>query len=265
MNKMYNIRPQALKAANPPLRGRRGGGSLWFISLMCLFMTSCGLFDVDEIGVETAMEMQLPQDTFYVMVGDTFAINPVFTPDTVNITDLYFMPVNNDVVAVRGVNKLEAVGEGGTKIYITSVSARIQDSCMVYVGPRWETATRVWPYETVFYAHVTVDGRPLTEDMEVAAFVGNECRAIGRPMASQGISYICLRVGSTILYDETEDDWIGGEDDEYDADDVDDNYLPQINFRCYDHAHRILYTTSTHAFFDGEAHGSLSDLFEIKF
>ncbi len=230
-------------------------------------LTSCGLldFDVDEYGVVTATEMHLEQDTFYVMRGDIFSLNPVFTPDTINITDLFLLPANSEVVAVRGGDMLEAVGEGGTQVYITSVSARIQDTCMVYVSAPWLTEERVWPYETVFYANVTVDGKPLTEDMEVAAFVGNECRALGHSMTSLGITYFRFRVGSDILYD---DDWEDGysEEGEYDAEGLDGGaYRPQINFRCYDRAHRMLYTTSTHAFFDGESHGTLSDLFEINF
>ncbi len=229
-------------------------------------LTSCGLldFDVDEFGAETATEMRIGQDTIYVMVGDTFSLNPVFTPDTVNITDLYILPVEQDVVAVRGSDKLEAVGEGGTKLYIVSVSARIQDSCMVYVSAPWLERESVWPYETIFYAHVTVDGQPLTEDMELAAFVGGDCRALGQLKAAHGISYWQFRVGSDILY--TDDDWDDDEEeDEYDAEGVAESYRPQINFRCYDRTHRKLYTTSTHAFFDGETHGTLSELFEINF
>ena len=143
--------------------------------------------------------------------------------------------------------------------------ARLLDSCMVYVSAPWDIRLRVWPYETVFYTHVTVNGQPLTEDMEVAAFVGNECRALGQAMTSQGISYIRFRVGSDILYD---DDWDDGysEEGEYDAENLDnDSYRPRINFRCYDRRHRILYTTATYGTFDGEAHGTLSELFEIKF
>ena len=231
-------------------------------------LTSCGLldFDVDEFGAETATEMRIGQDTIYVMVGDTFSLNPVFTPDTVNITDLYILPVEQDVVAVRGSDKLEAIGEGGTKLYIVSVSARIQDSCMVYVGARWDIANKVWPYETVFYAHVTVDGQPPTEDMEVSAFVGNECRGIGQLKSAHGISYWQFRVGSDILYDNALhiDDGLGEDDDEEEDNDSDEQYT-NIYFRCYDRTHRKLYTTATHGTFDGETHGTLSELFEIAF
>lgn len=248
---------------SPPLKGGPG----WvFCLLLCLPMTSCEFFELDEVGAETATKMSLEQDTLFVMVGDTFSLNPVFTPDTVNINDLYFLPADSGVLAVRGVDKLEAVGEGGTKLYITSVSARLLDSCMVYVVPRWEVEKRLWPYETVFYANVTFGGASLSEDMLVAAFVGNECRGLGQKMEYAGIPYYRFRVGSDQLYDENEE-WDDYEEEgEYDADDIDDDgYLPRINFRCYDRSHRMLYTTSTYSVFDGEAHGSLSDLFEIKF
>ncbi len=230
-------------------------------------LTSCGLlnYDVDEEGVTTPASMSVP-DTIYVMCGDTFSLNPVFSPDTINIKDIFILPENSEVVAVRGSDKLEAVGEGATKIYIVSVSARIQDSCMVYVSTPWEPRLSVWPYETVFYAHVTVGGQPLAEGMEVAAFVGGECRAIGQVMTSLGITYTRFRVGSDILY--TDDYWDDDEDD--DEDDGEgttgqESTLPIINFRCYDRPHRRLYTTATYGVFDGEAHGSLSELFEIAF
>ena len=270
---MYNIRPQTLKTTTPPFRGRWGEKSFWFLCIMCLFMTSCEFFDIDEVGAETAMEMRLPQYTLYVMVGDTFSLNPIFAPDTVNITDLFFLPVYSDVVAVRGVDKLEAVGEGGTKIYITSVSARIQDSCMVYVSAPWVPEHRVWPYETVFYAHVTVAGQPPTENMEVGAFVGNECRAIGQMRSSLGVNYWRFRVGSTFVFGNSELNWDDIDDmdeEETDEDDDEDDeegyiYRERITFRCYDRLNKRLYICPTRVDFDGEAHGSLSDLYVINF
>ena len=236
-------------------------------------LTSCGLldFDVDEFGAETATEMRIGQDTIYVMVGDTFSLNPVFTPDTVNITDLYILPVEQDVVAVRGSDKLEAVGEGGTKLYIVSVSARIQDSCMVYVGARWDIANKVWPYETIFYAHVTVDGQPPTEDMEVSAFVGNECRGIGQLKSAHGISYWQFRVGSTFVFGNSNINWDDiddmDEDEDIDEDEDEEGYIyrERITFRCYDRVKRILYICPIRTDFDGETHGTLSELFEINF
>ncbi len=239
------------------------------LAVVAVQLASCGLldFDVDETGVLTPTEMYLEQDTFYVMRGETFSLHPVFTPDTVNITDLYMLPMHNDIVTVCGADKLEAIGEGSTKIYIISVSARIQDSCMVFVSAPWLKEERVWPYETVFYANVTLNGEPLPEGMEVAAFVGNECRGKGVKKSAYGINYWQFRVGSDILYDDNSD-WDDGycEDDEYDAEDIGDGpYRPQINFRVYDQTHHKLYTTAIHAFFDGETHGTLSELFEINF
>ena len=249
-----------------PFLGRGlGVGSLF---LLCSLITSCEFFDIDEIGVETAAKITLSQDTIYVMQGDTFSINPVFMPDTINITDLFLLPERGDVVEVCGVDKMAAVGEGGTKVYITSVSARILDSCMVYVSPRWEVEQRVWPYETVFYANVTLDGKPLTEDMEVAAFIGSKCRAVGQLKMAHGISYLQLRVGSDwYLIDDSDINWDDGEEGEYDAEGLtgDNQRRPVIRFRCYDHAHRWLYTTSQYEIFDGETHGTLSDLYEIAF
>ena len=231
--------------------------------LLCSLMTSCEFFDIDEEGMGIATEMTLDHDTIYVMQGDTFSIKPTFTPDDLEVADLFFLPVHDDVVAVRG-DYLEAVGTGATQICYGSISASIIDTCMVYVMAPWTQRWRTWPYETVFYAHVTVGGQPLTEDMELAAFVGDECRATGVQKSAYDISFWQLRVGTDKLYNE--DDWgDDGEDDEYDAENVGNNYLPHINFRCYDHRHHRLYTTSVNCTFDGETHGTLSNLFEIAF
>ena len=273
----------------------KGGPGWVFCLLLCLPMTSCEFFELDEVGAETATKMSLEQDTLFVMVGDTFSLNPVFTPDTVNITDLFFMPEDSDVVAIRGVDKLEAVSEGGTKLYVTSVSARLLDSCMVYVFPRWETTKRIWPYETVFYARVTFDGKSLPEGMLVAAFVGNECRAFGQQREAHGVPYTVFRVGSDLLYDDSsgpidiDPSWEGEddeededeEDEEYDDPNWDENYdapfhrveedeeetsnLPVITFRCYDQRRHRFYKAPVRTPFDGEAHGSISELFEINF
>ncbi len=259
--------------------------------LASLMMVSCEFFEIDEVGVEAAAKMHLPQDTIYVMHGDTFSLNPVFDPDTININDLFILPANNNVVAVCGGDKLEAVGVGGTKLYITSVSARIVDSCMVYVTESWDVERRVWPYETVFYANVTFDGQPLPDNMDVAAFVNGQCRAIGVKKQYAGISMTLLRVGSNFFYgnetnwdnagdvvaevdEEGFDDEEGGgeeetvEDEEgIGSDDEEDPYIyrERITFMCYDHTLRQLYVCPTRVVFDGETHGTPSNLYQIAF
>ena len=176
--------------------------------LLSVQMVSCGLldFDVDDELVQTATEMMLNYDTAYAMRGDTLLINPVFKPDSVNIRDLYMRSSNSEVLSVKG-NRIEAVGAGYATLYIESVSAHLSGSIVVYVMEPWVASTQVYPYETVFYTDVTVDGKPLTDDMVVAAFVGNECRAIGKAQTFHGIPMVQFRVGSEELYTEVDSIW----------------------------------------------------------
>jgi len=235
--------------------------------LICLFMASCDFFDLDEVGAEAAVEMHLDYDTLYMMRGDTFSITPRFIPDTVNITDLYIMPVANNIVAIHG-NQFEALNEGATQLYFMSVSARLKDSCMVYVSAPWEISDYNYPYETVFYANVTVKGQPMTEGMQVAAFVGKECRAIGVEKEYLGIQMVQFRVGSEYLSGNTNLNWDDFDDYEDDSETDDDTgyvYRERITFRLYDPVRHWIYTCRQREDFDNETHGTLSDLYDIKF
>jgi len=265
-----------------------------FARLVCCLaltmqITSCGLldFELDEEAVQTATEMLLNYDTVYVMRGDTFTIDPVFNPDTVNIKDLYIRSTNEDVVKVKA-NRVEAVGEGHCKLYIESVSARLKDSCVVFVMIPWEASAKYYPYETVFYSQVTVNGKALGPDMVVGAFVGSECRALGKAYTFNNIPLFIFRVGSMSLYegggtkwdvdDSPDPDAEIDEEGEGDEEMEDDDEVPEpdqggeaqvyterIVFRCYDKRGRILYICPTPADFDGESHGTLSNLYQIKF
>ena len=200
--------------------------------LLCILlsaqMVSCGLldFDVDDELVQTATEMMLNYDTAYAVRGDTLVINPVFKPDSINIKDLYMRSSNTDVLSVSG-NRIEAVGTGHATLYIESVSAHLSGSIVVYVMEPWVADTQVYPYETVFYTDVTVDGKRLTEDMAqsmtVAAFVGDECRAIGQLQTFHGIPMVQFRVGSEELYTGRDSIWtVDPGEEEEEAIDVDD-------------------------------------------
>lgn len=268
--------------------------------LLCILlsaqMASCGLldFDVDDELAQVAAEMMLNYDTAYAMRGDTLVINPVFKPDSINIKDLFMRSSDSNVLSVSG-NRIEAVGVGHATLSIESVSAHLSGSIVVYVMEPWVASTQVYPYETVFYTDVTVDGKPLTDDMVVAAFVGNECRAIGKAQTFHGIPMVQFRVGSEELYTEVDSVWTvdpgeeeeeemdTGEDEEDDEeldedeeDDEDDEIVPdtghwvyiyhdQISFRCYDGRRHILYTLPIREDLDGEAHGWLSELLKLEF
>ena len=278
-------------------RLRKFPDSRQFIFYLLYFMfallgfTSCDLeFEVDSELSKIAAEMSLNFDTVYVMRGDTVVLQPKFKPDTLNITDIYVRSSDYDVVNVNlQTGRIEAVGAGWATLYVESVSARLLDSCTVCVMTPWDVPEELYPYETVFYADVTLDGKPLTEDMVVAAFVGEECRAIGQVLTFHGVTLTQLRVGAENLYDNSSipdipdgPGYSEDEDDEDDDDDDDDDndsgplepagddvtpdvYQEVIYFRCYDKKRLRLYECYETATFDGETHGTLSKLYKIAF
>lgn len=275
---------------------------LCFVLSLCGF-TSCGLIDIDvdsDIS-QIAAEMKLNFDTAYVWKGFVVNVVPQFKPDSLNITDIYIRAEHPEVVDVNLLSgRITAVGAGWTRLFVESVSAQIKDTCTVCVMELWDVPHSVYPYETVFYADVTLRGEPLTEDMVVAAFVGDECRAIGEALSFHGISLMQLRVGAENIYDSSsipdipdsdisdddddeggDDDDEGGDDDGNDDDDdgggggplvpddgVDPNpwiYQETISFRCYDKKKLRLYECPITVEFDGETHGTLSNLYKIDF
>ncbi len=273
--------------------------------LGCTFLlvqlSSCELldFDVDSDLAQIAAQMKLNFDTAYVYKGYTLNVIPVFEPDSLNITDLYYTSGDSTVVEVNMLTgKIVAVGAGWTKLYAESVSARIKDSCTVCVMEPWDVTQAEYPYETVFYADMTVKGEPLNDNMVVAAFVGDECRGIGEALEFHGISLMQMRVGGEDIYGNTlavappeenkkdDDDIFGnqeifgdddeegeeGDDDEEEEEEEEEDITPtlptepqDIIFRCYDKKKLKLYEYILPAGFDGATHGTLSKLYKIDF
>jgi len=269
----YYNKHTRLRCSLKPLRGMIGASRrlifyiLYFTSFI-LSLVSCDVldFDVDSDTSLVAAEMALNFDTIYVMRGDTIVLKPTFKPDTLNIKDIYISSSNYDIVTVDNLTgRIEAVGLGWVKLYVESVSARLKDSCNVFVMQPWTVTMETYPYETVFYASVTFNGKPLTEDMKVAAFVGDECRGVGEALNFHGVPLTLLRVGAENLTTSTD---LPGNDDDDDDDDDDDPPVIQrerIYFRLYDSKRHWLYNYLPGVDFDGESHGTLSNLYKIQF
>jgi len=270
---------------------------LLLYAALVLPMASCGLdFDVDDTLANVAAKMSLPYDTVYAMRGDTLSLRPLFTPDSVNTRDVLITTSAPDVVSVDPITgHIEAVGSGWAKIYAQSVSARLQDSCAVCVMEPW-VSTVSYPYETIFYATVTVGGKPLAANMTVAAFVGGECRGVAMPQTFHGVAFSLFRVGTEKWPDNLnpnipDDPEIPGDDEEEAAapvrrssaataaapvrrgfaaaaaDSADDLEVlrEKIEFRCYDPTEYHLYICPQRIVFDGETYGTLSNLYKIEF
>ena len=207
-----------------------------------------------------------------------------------NIKDIFIKSSDPDVVWVDTIrNRIEAVGKGWAMVYVESVSARLKDSCAVYVMPSWSLSAPAYVYETIFYAEVTKDGYPLGSNLLLAAFVGDECRGLAMPQSFHGVSLTLFRVGSDVLShtsvpDLPDADGNGDDgetatpgEDEYVVDDGEDDegfeegegsgelLREKIEFRCYDPVNYQMYRCPVRVPFDGETHGNLSNLYKIEF
>ena len=132
---------------------------LRFVSMLAavLSITACGLIELDSIPVLPS-EMHLERDTLFVMNGDRFKVTPVFSPDSITLSDVFLMSQYDSIVYVDG-DTLQAVGEGWTTVTAVSISQLLQDSCKVCVMPRWESNGYAYPYEMVIYSDVSVRGK----------------------------------------------------------------------------------------------------------
>lgn len=210
-----------------------------------LSLASCGLMEMDEQTDVVATQMTLQRDTLYIMVGDRLELHPVFTPDSVTVSDVLWTSSADSVLTVSN-NVFTGMSEGWSTVRAVSVQRHLEDSCHVYVMKRWESMAREYPYEMMVYAAVTVHGQPFNpETMMLGAFVDDEMRGAGELMEWKGRQYVRFRIGSDMAY--------------YDPDGIEET----VTFRVY-HRQELRYETFTQTIlYDGEAHGSLSNLVEL--
>lgn len=218
-----------------------------FLCMMLLIpaFASCGLieFEIDE-SAQQAYEMHIECDTAYMMVGESIRLSVLFTPDTVSNMQVFWQTEHDSVVFAYG-NDLSALSEGDTHIYATSVQNRISDTCFVRVMPRWEVSTADYPYDMVVHADVRVADTIPGEHLLVGAFVGSEFRGIGRWQQVGNIKFMTFRLFSHF-----------------------EGYTPDAGERF----RFVLFDTKKHRIrnfpqrieFDGETHGSPSDLFRLS-
>jgi hypothetical protein len=210
-----------------------------------LSLASCGLMEMDEQTDVVATQMTLQRDTLYIMVGDRLELHPVFTPDSVTVSDVLWTSSADSVLTVSN-NVFTGMSEGWSTVRAVSVQRHLEDSCHVYVMKRWENTAREYPYEMMVYATVTVHGQPFNpETMMLGAFVDDEMRGAGELMEWKGRQYVRFRVGSELPF--------------YNPDGIEET----VTFRVY-HRQELRYETFTQTIlYDGEAHGSLSNLFPL--
>ena len=218
---------------------------LTFISFVAVsqLMTSCLKLDIGDDTL-TAYDMSLNYDSVYMMLDDTITLSPVFNPDSVTNKEMFWWSDADSIVYADG-NDLIAAAEGLTYVRGMSVQHRLEDSCYVYVMPRWEVSPYDYPFEIVVYADVKIGGETPSEDILIGAFKGKEFRGIGKWKEWKGKRYMEIRAYSH--YDE-----------------IHDGKSEKINFLYYDKKNLRVQRFTQSISFDGETHGTISNLFELS-
>ena len=218
------------------------------MALLSLLSVSCGIIDMEiDEGGQIAYDMHLKHDTVYVMVGDTFVLEPVFFPDSVSNRELLFLSEDESVVALVN-DTVIAMAEGETSVVGLSVHNGLSDTCMVYVMAPWVLNATDYSDDMVVYATATINGKPFDPaKMSIAAFAGSEMRGKGEVITIGDRQLLRFRIYSYLNYDSDI-----SEDPEY------------IRFKCHDRENMTLITLPQYIIFDGETHGSPSEPVGLK-
>ena len=213
------------------------------MALLSLLSVSCGIIDMEiDEGGQIAYDMHLKHDTVYVMVGDTFVLEPVFFPDSVSNRELLFLSEDESVVALVN-DTVIAMAEGETSVVGLSVHNGLSDTCMVYVMAPWVLNANDYSDDMVVYATATINGKPFDPaKMSIAAFAGSEMRGKGEVITIGDKQLLRFRIYSYLNFDSDM-----SADPEY------------IRFKCHDRENMTLITLPQYIIFDGETHGSPSE------
>ena len=202
---------------------------------------SCGeLFDVDEAEEPTDVRIAISRDSVYIMPGDSLRLTVSFSSETAGQMGVLWLTSQPDIVGLRSDT---IVGRQCGEALVTAVSAdgTCADTCVVNVMKPWVVHRDGSFFDTVVYADVSVDGRGLDDGIMVGAFVDDELRGLARLRQANGISYAEIRVYGPVSAS---------------SDDV-------ITFRCYDRREARLRSFDVSLPFDGETHGTLSNLVRL--
>lgn len=221
-------------------------------------LTSCG--DLFEFEGETSELNSIELDThsLYLMAGDTYKFSVTFTPDVLRNNAIYWISDDPSIASFEdGVLLANSAGE--TDITGFSVEHQCADKCHVVVGYGWYMPeTSYYPFDMVVNADITVGGKPLTESMQVGAFVDDDIRGLGLQRQFFGVSYIELRIYSPLKpYAPNENlDPLHPYDTPYEPE--------KIVFRVYDPNTHTMYESPNTLIFDGMTHGYPSSLYRIE-
>ena len=228
------------------IRATKGFLKLVGLALLSQLAVSCGLidFEFDEEVLE-AYDMSLDRDTVYVMVGDSFCLSPVFSPDTVSNREIYLESSADSIISIVN-DTIVARSSGQAYVTAVSVQHRIADSCVVNVIDRWQFNPADFSQDMVLYLRPSIGGESFDpSNMMLGAFCGNELRGIAQLRTWNGTPYLLLRVYA---------------DYNYEGDPIQPDL---IRFGIYDRRRLLFYYLDKALSFDGETHGTLNSLLEL--
>lgn len=218
--------------------------ALGLASVLC----ACGeFFTFEDVEPAGNMTMRVAQDTAYIMVGDTMALNVYFDPPQNKLPIFWDMDrLRNDSSAIIINDTITAIKPGQVDVLAYGVSGTLCDTCHVVVFDRWlsyqfETSQ---PSDMVIYANITVDGNSWDSTTQtIAAFARGSVIGYAEEKEAFGIKYSLLRLWALA-----------------------DHNIGTVSFFCYDRAKHMLYQAEQKPEFDATtALGTLSDLYQINF
>ena len=229
--------------------------------LLAVLLNSCGELFTFEPTVPPAT-MTLDRHELLLMVGDRATLTPTFDPDTVRNTTLYWMSGDPDIVTIED-NEIVAMGEGEAAVTAISMEMRIYDTCHVTVQRPWSVIEGQYAYEMLLYLDATLDGQPLQPHQLLGAFCDDEVRGVGESKEAFGIPYTVLRIHSYNNPRGPFDPALNPQDPLYPDDE--EQAPERFVLRLYDRHTLRLYESPDTITFDGETHGTLSDLIHVNF
>lgn len=214
--------------------------------LALLSLCSCGeLFESPEIVELTHME--LDRHEIVLMNGDQCKLSMLFSPETITNESGYWTVNGPKCVSITQNGLIHADSVGHTQVQVKTVQSFLTDLCKVCVFPNVISPDYEgdgFPYDMVIYAEVKIQGKPLGvvdgRPQIVLAYCNDDYRGYGELCTDYGISYVRFRIGSF----ETEGDYIRFV------------YYDRENYRFIDIPYGVV--------FDGEQHGTLSNLESIN-
>ena len=213
-----------------------------------ILLTSCGEFyTFEESGPADNVSITVMQDTVYLMVGDTMALQVRFSPERRDTMPVFWYPAGGKDLCAKVVNDtLMALRVGEADMVAVASNAALPDTCHVVVIDRWleRDFSHEQPSDMVIYAGISVGGAAWNPDRQlVAAVVRGRIVGFAEQREAHGVRYALLRLWS-----------------------IDDEDVGDVTFYCYDRQRRWLYMADCRPEFSGLATlGTLSSLYPINF